>query len=74
MAHYTCRADWYGVCNHVSTDPTCNPSGGGGWGCAPPAAEQWWAHEAKPCHGVNSCCAASDYTKKHAPFPGCKED
>jgi hypothetical protein len=60
----TCRgmADWFGV----------GADGRGGWGCAPPAAQQWWVSDAQPCQQPGySCCAATDYTKKHAPFPGC---
>lgn len=70
----TCKgmADWYGVCNDVSTDPQCKP--GRGFGCAPVAAQNWWIHEAKPCAKVGSppsCCAESAYTKHKGPFPGC---
>ena len=60
----TCKGmgDYYGV----------GANGVGGWGCAPPAAQQWWVHDAVPCQSPGySCCLASDYTKKHAPFPGC---
>jgi hypothetical protein len=43
------------------------------WGCAPEGAQQWWVHEAVPCQQPGySCCAASDYTKKQPPFPGCQ--
>jgi hypothetical protein len=48
------------------------PSSKGGFGCAPQPAQNWWVHEAKPCAQPGySCCSASDYTKNHAPFPGC---
>jgi hypothetical protein len=60
----TCKgmADWFGV----------GANGVGGWGCAPPDAQQWWVHDALPCQKPGySCCAATDYTKGHAPFPGC---
>ena len=61
----TCKGmgDWYGV----------GVDGQGGWGCAPQAAQTWWVKEAVPCQQPGySCCLASDYTKKHPPFPGCK--
>ena len=61
----TCKgmADYYGV----------GASGGSAWGCAPADAQHWWVDEAVPCEQPGySCCAASDYTKKVAPFPGCK--
>jgi hypothetical protein len=46
--------------------------GKGGWGCAPPDAQQWWVNEAQPCQQPGySCCLASDYTNKTPPFPGC---
>ena len=60
----TCKgmADFYGV----------GAAGGAGWGCAPVSAQNWWVHEAVPCEQPGySCCAASDYTKKQPPFPGC---
>lgn len=60
----TCKgmADFYGV----------GADGSGGWGCAPQDAQQWWIHDASPCEDPTySCCAASDYTKKQPPFPGC---
>ncbi len=60
----TCKgmADYYGV----------GASGGAGWGCAPQAAQTWWVDDAVPCEQPGySCCAASDYTKKQPPFPGC---
>jgi len=60
----TCKgmADFYGV----------GADGSGGWGCAPQDAQQWWIHDAIPCEDPTySCCAASDYTKKQPPFPGC---
>jgi hypothetical protein len=60
----TCKgmADWYGV----------GADGDAGWGCAPAPAQNWWVHEAVPCEQPGySCCAASDYTKKQPPFPGC---
>ena len=58
-------ADFYGV----------GADSGAGWGCAPAFAQDWWVHDARPCEQPGySCCAASDYTKKHAPFPGCQEE
>jgi alpha-L-fucosidase len=60
----TCKgmADYYGV----------GSDGNGGWGCAPPDAQNWWIHDAVPCEDPSySCCAASDYTKNKPPFPGC---
>jgi hypothetical protein len=55
-------ADYYGV----------GSDGNGGWGCAPPDAQNWWIHDAVPCEDPSySCCAASDYTKNKPPFPGC---
>jgi hypothetical protein len=62
----TCKgmADYYGI------GP---PPGLGGFGCATATAEKWWVSEAKPCSQPGySCCAASDYTKKSKPFPGCQ--
>jgi len=61
----TCRgmADFYGVGAKGDKD---------GWGCAPPAAQEWWVNEAIPCQQPGySCCLASDYTNKTPPFPGC---
>ena len=61
----TCKgmADWFGV----------GAGGTGTWGCAPSDAQEWWVHEARPCEQPGySCCAATDYTKKQAPFPGCQ--
>jgi alpha-L-fucosidase len=61
----TCKGmgDWYGV----------GSEGSGGWGCAPEDAQHWWVDEAVPCEQPGySCCSAGDYTKKTAPFPGCK--
>ena len=61
----TCKgmADFYGV----------GAGGGANWGCSPPGAQTWWVSEAVPCEQPGySCCAASDYTKKTPPFPGCK--
>ena len=58
----TCKgeADYYGI-------------RGGLFGCAPAGAQDWWMHKAKPCEQPGySCCAVSDYTKKNAPYPGCK--
>lgn len=58
----TGMADYYGV----------GASGGSAWGCAPAAAQEWWIRDAKPCAQPGySCCPASAYTKRHAPFPGC---
>ncbi len=60
----TCKgmADWFGV----------GAGGTGTWGCAPSDAQEWWVYEARPCEQPGySCCAATDYTKKQAPFPGC---
>lgn len=57
------EADFYGI----------GAGGDKGWGCAPAAAQNWWIHDARPCEQPGySCCAASDYTKKSPPFPGCK--
>jgi hypothetical protein len=60
----TCKgeADFYGI----------GAKGGSAWGCAPVPAQNWWVKEARPCEQPGySCCAASDYTKKSPPFPGC---
>jgi hypothetical protein len=55
-------ADYYGV----------GAGGHASWGCAPDAAQTWWVRDAVPCQQPGySCCLAADYTKKHAPFPGC---
>eukprot|EP00039_Didymoeca_costata_P021308 m.344156 g.344156 ORF g.344156 m.344156 type:complete len:509 (-) comp23899_c0_seq1:13-1539(-) len=56
----TCKgaADYYGI-NH-------------NFGCAPPGAQNWWIHEAKPCASPTSCCTVDDYTKKLPPYPGCR--
>ena len=61
----TCKgaADFYGI----------GAGGGASFGCAPKAAQDWWIHEAKPCTSPSSCCAASDYTHKLPPYPGCPE-
>ena len=60
----TCRgmADFYGV----------GEKGHSAWGCAPPAAHNWWMRDARPCADPGySCCAASDYTNQTPPFAGC---
>ena len=60
----TCQgmADFYGV-----------GASRGSFGCAPPAAQEWWQKQHKPCAQPGySCCSAASYTKNHAPFPGCK--
>ena len=55
-------ANYYGV----------GAAGGDAWGCAPPAAQDWWIHDARPCEQPGySCCSASHYTKNLPPFPGC---
>ena len=67
----TCRgeADYYGIGAAVLAE-----GGRGGWGCAPEPAQEWWVRDARPCEQPGySCCAASDYTNKSAPFPGCKK-
>jgi hypothetical protein len=67
----TCHgmAEYYGVCHDVSTDTQCKPDRG--FGCAPPEAQNWWIHLAKPCAKPESCCPESAYTHSHGPFPGC---
>jgi len=60
----TCKgmADYFGVGESSGT-----------WGCAPKTAQDWWVHSAKPCEQPGySCCGKDDYTKKKAPYPGCK--
>ena len=60
----TCRgmADYFGV-----------GGSSGAWGCAPKTAQDWWVHSAKPCEQPGySCCGQDDYTKRKAPYPGCK--
>jgi len=62
----TCKgaADFYGI----------GTGGGASFDCAPKAAQDWWIHEARPCASPSSCCAASDYTHKLPPYPGCGAD